>query len=221
MPPLPTRAGGFNRDHVDAVAQPDAARDPRAVPGARTTGFRTTHVFAPAATPHSRSVRGVQGVQAWQAGDGSIGAVASITLRIAGTAGNIARVPGPRRSLNEYGGMWDCTRCLQCLEVCPKNVAPMDRIMALRDKAIKSGFTNTYGARHAEVFTDSVKHSGWLDELRLPLKTFGYTNFKEIIKLIPLGIKSEIVGKRPPIFHKSIPGVENVRRIFEKVENKK
>ena len=74
--------------------------------------------------------------------------------------------------------------------------------------------------RHAEVFAESVEHSGWLDELRLPLKTFGYTNFKEIIKLIPLGIKSEIVGKRPPIFHKSIPGVEKVRRIFEKVENK-
>ncbi len=123
-------------------------------------------------------------------------------------------------SLNEYGGMWDCTRCLQCIEVCPKSVAPMDRIMALRDRAIKAGFTNTYGARHAEVFTESIKHSGWLDELRLPLKTFGYTNFKEIIKLIPLGIKSEIVGKRPPIFHKSIPGVEKVRRIFEKVENK-
>ena len=110
---------------------------------------------------------------------------------------------------------------MQCIEVCPKSVAPMDRIMALRDRAMKAGFNDTYGARHAEVFSDSIKHSGWLDELRLPLKTFGYTNFKEIIKLIPLGIKSEIVGKRPPIFHKSIPGVENVRRIFEKVENKK
>ena len=39
-----------------------------------------------------------QGVQGWQAGDGSIGAAASITLRIAGTAGNIARVPGPPQS---------------------------------------------------------------------------------------------------------------------------
>ena len=39
-----------------------------------------------------------KGTQGWQAGDGSIGAAASITLRIAGTAGNIARVRGPPRS---------------------------------------------------------------------------------------------------------------------------
>ena len=39
---------------------------------------------------------------------------------------------------------------------------------------------------------------------------------QELIKLIPIGIKSQLVGKRPPIFHKNIPGVENIRKIFER-----
>ena len=124
--------------------------------------------------------------------------------------------------LNEYGGVWDCTRCMQCVEVCPKGVAPMDRIMAMRDQAMEAGYTNTYGARHAKAFADSIEHSGTLDELRLPIKTFGIFNIKEMIKLAPVGIKAQLAGKRPPIIHKKTPGVENVRRIFkkfEKVEN--
>ncbi|MBM04607.1 MAG: succinate dehydrogenase [Chloroflexi bacterium] len=119
----------------------------------------------------------------------------------------------------EDGGIWDCTRCMQCVEVCPKGVNPMERIMELRDQAIEIGFTNTNGARHAEAVYGDVGHSGWLDELRLPIKTFGMFNFKELIKLIPIGIKSQLVGKRPPIFHKSIPGVENIRKIFERYKN--
>ena len=123
--------------------------------------------------------------------------------------------------LNEYGGIWDCTRCMECVEVCPKDVDPMDRIMALRDKAMEAGYSDTYGARHAEAFVESVQHSGWLDELWLPIKTFGIFNVKEMLKLLPVGIRAQLAGKRPPIFHKSIPGVENVRRIFDKVEKKR
>ena len=123
--------------------------------------------------------------------------------------------------LNEYGGIWDCTRCMQCVEVCPKDVAPMDRIMTLRERAMQAGYTNTYGARHAQAFAESVEHSGWLDELRLPIKTFGITNVKEMLKLVPVGVRAQLAGKRPPIFHKSIPGVRNIQRIFERVGNKR
>jgi len=123
--------------------------------------------------------------------------------------------------LNKYGGVWDCTRCMQCVEVCPKGVDPMGRIMSLRDKAMEYGYQNTNGARHAMSFSDFVQHSGTVDELRLPIKTYGMFNIKEMIKLIPVGIRAQLKGKRPPIFHRAIPGVENVRRIFKKVENKR
>ena len=45
-------------------------------------------------------------------------------------------------------------------------------------------------------------------------------NIKEMLKLVPTGIRAQLAGKRPPIFHKNIPNVENVRRIFDKVEKK-
>ena len=124
-------------------------------------------------------------------------------------------------ALNEYGGMWDCTRCMQCVEVCPKGVDPMGRIMSLRDEAMKAGYNNTYGARHANAFADSVEHSGWLDELRLPIKTFGILNIKEMLKLVPVGLRSIRAGKMPPIFHKKIPGSADVQRIFAKIGNKR
>ena len=110
---------------------------------------------------------------------------------------------------------------MQCVEVCPKGVDPMGRIMALRDRAMEEGFTNTTGARHAAAFADSVEHSGWLDETKLVVKSHGVTNVKEMLKLIPVGIRAQLAGKRPPLVHKSIPGVENVQRIFDKVENKR
>ena len=123
--------------------------------------------------------------------------------------------------LNGYGGVWDCTRCMQCVEVCPKGVDPMGRIMALRDRAMEAGYTKTYGARHAAAFSDLVEHSGWLDELQLPIRTFGLFNPKQMLKLLPVGIRSLINGKMPPVIHRSIPGVENVRRIFERVGDKR
>ena len=126
--------------------------------------------------------------------------------------------------LNEYGGMWDCTRCYECVQVCPKGVDPMGRIMALRDKAIAAGLKGTTGARHAEAFEESLKHSGRLNEFWLMPKTFGMFNplsIPSLLGALPIALRAIRHRKLPPIFHKAIPGVENVRRIFKKTEARK
>ena len=120
--------------------------------------------------------------------------------------------------LTKPSGMWDCTRCMECVTACPKGVAPMDRIMALRDQAMEAGFTNTNGARHTEAFSDSVEHSGWLDELRLVPKSVGMTNLSALIGYAPIAIQAMTHGKMPPIIHKKIEKSENVKKIFQKVE---
>ena len=125
---------------------------------------------------------------------------------------------GRLEALSQYGGVWDCTRCYECVEVCPKGVAPMDRIMALRDKAMRAGFDDTIGARHTDSFIELVGHSGWLDELKLPLKTFGMFNLPGMLSLAPVGLRAAMRGKMPPIVHKMLPNVENVRRIFRRLE---
>jgi succinate dehydrogenase / fumarate reductase iron-sulfur subunit len=122
--------------------------------------------------------------------------------------------------LTEYGGVWDCTRCMECVEVCPKGVDPMGRIMALRDMAMDAGYVHSFGARHTNAFAHSVERKGRLDEIRLTLDTIGIFNPMGMLKMLPVGIRAQLKGKMPPIFHKGIPGVENVRRIFKKGERK-
>jgi succinate dehydrogenase / fumarate reductase iron-sulfur subunit len=67
--------------------------------------------------------------------------------------------------LSEYGGVWDCTRCNYCVEVCPKGVAPMDRILALRRKAIEDGLVDTLGARHVIEFEETTRQRSWLAQM--------------------------------------------------------
>ena len=122
-------------------------------------------------------------------------------------------------ALTGPSGMWDCTRCYECVVACPKGVAPMDRIMALRDQAISQGMTNSNGARHAEAFSELVSESGSLDELRLPIKTVGMTNIPAMLNYAPVGFRALTHGKMPPLTgHKKIEGVEGFRRLYEKVE---
>ena len=96
----------------------------------------------------------------------------------------------------------------------------MDRIMALRDKAMLAGYDNMIGARHTDAFTELVGHSGWLDELRLPIKTVGLFNLQAMLGLAPVGLRALLKGKMPPIFHRLLPNVESVRRIFGKLAPK-
>ena len=121
--------------------------------------------------------------------------------------------------LSEPTGIWDCTRCNECVEACPKGVAPMDRIMALREQAVNAGFTRNNGARHTSAFTESVGHSGRLDELMLPIKSVGgITNIGAMLSYAPVGWRALTHGKMPPLRHKNVENVENVRRLFRKLE---
>jgi len=125
-------------------------------------------------------------------------------------------------SLNEVSGAWDCTRCGFCASVCPKGVAPMDRIMELRESIMDAGMTNTPGARHVESFAKSVAHAGWLDETMLAVETWGKTNVVKLLGNAPLGFRALVRGKLPmpgPL-HKKRPGSENVSRIFKRFANK-
>jgi succinate dehydrogenase / fumarate reductase iron-sulfur subunit len=68
------------------------------------------------------------------------------------------------QALSQYSGIWDCTRCLMCVEVCPKYVAPLERIITLRRKAIERGLTEVLGARHTLEFEERVRQRSWLQE---------------------------------------------------------
>ncbi len=120
-------------------------------------------------------------------------------------------------ALNESSGVWDCTRCMQCVEVCPKDVDPMGRIMLMRDMAMESGFNNTSGSRHTDSFAKSVKKNGRLDEAKLAIDSMGMFNVPAMLDSAPVGIRAMMKGKFPWKAHKSSEP-EKVKRVFEKIE---
>ena len=123
--------------------------------------------------------------------------------------------------LSEEGGIWDCTRCLECVEVCPKSVAPMDQIIKLRELAIGAGLTDNIGAKHVLHFTECVAHTGVLDERTLPIKAAG---IGWAFRNAGTAIKATLKGKIKPLLpgtHPSVTEVQDVRRIHEELEEKK
>ena len=126
------------------------------------------------------------------------------------------------KNLSEKNGMWDCCHCYEASEHCPKEIDPTERIFALRNKAIKANAGIPTVRNHYRSFAKSVKNHGWLDEARLAIETEGLTNIKGQLKQLPLALKALKKGKRPkPYFlHEKREGHDQIKRIFEKWEEK-
>ena len=110
-------------------------------------------------------------------------------------------------------GMWDCVRCNFCVQVCPKDVKPMEAIIRLRRAAIRSGLTETGGARHVTGFLDIVERDGRLNEAIMPLKVVGFS-VKRLLHVLPLGLRMLWKGKVPNPFGHAVPGIGQIRHLF-------
>jgi succinate dehydrogenase / fumarate reductase iron-sulfur subunit len=115
--------------------------------------------------------------------------------------------------LEQPDGMWDCTRCNYCVEVCPKDVKPMEAIIRLRRAAIERGLTSTGGARHITGFTALIERDGRLNEAVMPLKVIG-ANLRGLLHVLPLGLKMLFKGKVPSPFAHGVSGIEHIRAVF-------
>jgi succinate dehydrogenase / fumarate reductase iron-sulfur subunit len=119
-------------------------------------------------------------------------------------------------ALEEEHGIWDCTRCNFCVEVCPKDVKPMEAIIRLRRAALDAGLTATGGARHITGFTELIGRHGRLNEALMPLKIVGL-NLPRLLRLLPLGLAMLRRGKVPNPFAPALPGMAAIRSIFSTV----
>jgi succinate dehydrogenase / fumarate reductase, iron-sulfur subunit len=132
-------------------------------------------------------------------------------------------------------GIYDCTHCFACVEVCPKDVAPMDQIMRLRRRAtadfdIQDG-NNGFG--HEKGFVNIIQKWGTLHEAQLLPRSFGQGSMikgqlqpeaaKQLTANLPTalrGLKSGKVTPKKALLHPKLPDQKQVRRIFKEVESK-
>jgi succinate dehydrogenase / fumarate reductase iron-sulfur subunit len=119
-------------------------------------------------------------------------------------------------ALQDENGIWDCTRCNFCVEVCPKDVKPMEAIVRLRRASLERGLTTTGGARHILGFTDLVEQQGRLNEAIMPLKVIGFSP-RGLLRILPLGIKMLFKGKIPNPLGHALPGLSHLQALIGRV----
>jgi len=130
------------------------------------------------------------------------------------------RAKGERLSMvNEDHGMWACAECYNCIQVCPKDVKPMEAILHYRHAALANGVKNT---RHVGAFLTDIKSSGRLNEAMAPLRIIG-PDIGGLMAVAPFGLKMMLKGKVPPLpfMHHTVPDVEEIRQIFDLIEERK
>jgi succinate dehydrogenase / fumarate reductase iron-sulfur subunit len=132
-------------------------------------------------------------------------------------------------------GIYDCTHCFACIEVCPKDVAPMNQIMRLRrhatgDYDIKDR-NNGYG--HGKAFVELVERYGTLHEAQLLPRSYGQgslvrsqtdpSSLRQLAESFPTvlnGLRSGKVSPLKVLRHPKLPDQDQVRRIYQAIESK-
>jgi len=132
-------------------------------------------------------------------------------------------------------GLYDCTHCFACIEVCPKDVAPMSQIMRLRRKATNDfeikDKNNGYG--HEKGFVDIIEKWGTLHEAQLLPRSFGDGSMikgqtepgavKQLVESLPTafrGLKSGKITPRKALLHPKLPDQKNVKHIYKEVHDR-
>jgi succinate dehydrogenase / fumarate reductase iron-sulfur subunit len=135
-------------------------------------------------------------------------------------------------------GIYDCTHCFQCVDACPKGVAPMDQIMRLRRKAGDEQDIDDVnnGRRHELAFTKIIERKGTLDEALLQQESYAPgvkgklvpkpAGIKALVESLPTALRGIRTGKMRslpkliPGVHPKLPGdaQKHVKRVYEHAE---
>ena len=133
-------------------------------------------------------------------------------------------------------GIYDCTHCFNCIDACPKGVAPMSQIMRLRriagsdDKIVD----RNNGHRHEDAFVTLVRDYGLLNEAELLPRSYGGNSWfakfhpaagKELLSSISTVVTGVLRGKMNPkiaLFGHKLPKSElnALKHIYDTVEGR-
>ncbi len=96
--------------------------------------------------------------------------------------------------VNKLGsGIWDCVKCFECAEACPKDVNPIEKITYLHTQTFQEGKAKSNVAtRHAVGFKTSINMHGFLDEGMLVAYSEGFGVLKHVPEAIRMFSKGKI-----------------------------
>jgi succinate dehydrogenase / fumarate reductase iron-sulfur subunit len=133
-------------------------------------------------------------------------------------------------------GLYDCTHCFNCIDACPKEVAPMSQIMRLRRRAGSDYHIDdrNNGNRHEESFTTLVRDYGLLHEAELLPRSFGGNSWfgkfapsaggvllKSLPAIVPAVLRGKVSIKTALLGHKiDSSALSAVKRLYAKVEGR-
>jgi succinate dehydrogenase iron-sulfur subunit len=125
-------------------------------------------------------------------------------------------------------GIYDCTHCFNCIEACPKGVAPMSQIMRLRrvSSADHDIEDRNNGYRHEHAFVKNIRRNGLLHEADLLPDSYGGKfhprAVPELVSSLPVIARGLARGKMTPrkaLLHEH-KAPKEVKRIFDLVEGR-
>jgi len=117
--------------------------------------------------------------------------------------------------VNQIGpGIWDCVKCFECAEACPKELDPIGKITKLHQQTFQENMAkNNVAVRHAVGFKPSIAKHGLLDEGELVRYSEGNIG---VLKHVPVAIKMFRKGKI--IMPWNMPKSKNMDEITKLVE---
>jgi len=118
-------------------------------------------------------------------------------------------------TVNQIGpGIWDCVKCFECAEACPKELNPIGKITKLHQQTFQEEMAeNNVAVRHAVGFKPSIEKHGLLDEGELVKYSEGIPG---VLKHVPVAIKMFKKGKI--IMPWNMPKSKNLDEIKKLVE---
>src|SRR3954452_3189936 len=125
-------------------------------------------------------------------------------------------------------GLYDCTHCFNCIEACPKGVAPMSQIMRLRRIANDDHDIDdrNNGHRHERAFVKNIERNGLLHEADLLPDSYGGKfhprAVPELARSLPAILKALQRRKVTPgkaLFHPH-KAPDEIKRIYKHVHEK-
>ena len=117
-------------------------------------------------------------------------------------------------------GVWDCVKCYECAEACPKDVNPIEKIGKLHNMQFEQGVAQSNVAtRHAEGFVRSIREYGFLDEADIVVYSEGYLGMYKHLKTAYKMMKSGKIHWQDGVpFIDSMPKIKNLDEVQKLID---